>query len=107
MNELDFGKRTAVITGGAAGIGFAIADADSIDVRVIDNDAFPAADAAQDIAHLVKTDFLEAELLRNSYRYEDCERILLGGERAIPSEIDLAAERLRCSLLVRPTRLDA
>ena len=25
MNELDFRKRTAVITGGAAGIGFAIA----------------------------------------------------------------------------------
>jgi tetratricopeptide (TPR) repeat protein len=43
--------------------------------------------------------FLEAELLRSSHRYEDCERILSGGERAIPAEVDLKAERLRCSLL--------
>lgn len=43
--------------------------------------------------------FLEAELLRNSHRYEDCERILSGGERAIPREIDLKVERLRCSLM--------
>ena len=43
--------------------------------------------------------FLEAELLRSAHRYEDCERILLGGERAIPAEIDLKAERLRCALL--------
>jgi tetratricopeptide (TPR) repeat protein len=43
--------------------------------------------------------FLMAELLRNSHRYEDCERVLLGGERAIPADIDLKAERLRCTLL--------
>jgi tetratricopeptide (TPR) repeat protein len=43
--------------------------------------------------------FLEAELLRNSHRYEDCERILSAGERAIPDEVDLKAERLRCALL--------
>ncbi len=43
--------------------------------------------------------FLEAELLRSGHRYEDCERVLLGGERALPAEIDLKAERLRCTLL--------
>jgi hypothetical protein len=43
--------------------------------------------------------FLESELLRSFLRYEDCERILAGGEKAIPSEIDLKAERLRCTLL--------
>ncbi len=43
--------------------------------------------------------FLMAEILRNSHRYEDCERILLGGERAIPADIDLKGERLRCTLL--------
>jgi len=43
--------------------------------------------------------FLEAELLRSSHRYEDCERILSAGERAIPDEVDLKAERLRCALL--------
>ena len=43
--------------------------------------------------------FLEAELLRNSHRYEDCERILSAGARAIPSDVDLKAENLRCTLL--------
>ncbi len=43
--------------------------------------------------------FLEAELLRSAHRYEDCERILTGGERAIPRELDLKIERIRCSLL--------
>lgn len=43
--------------------------------------------------------FLEAELLRNRHRYEDCERVLSAGERAIPSDVDLKAERLRCTLL--------
>jgi len=43
--------------------------------------------------------FLEAQLLRSSHRYEDCERILSSGERAIPAEVDLKAERLRCALL--------
>ncbi len=43
--------------------------------------------------------FLEAELLRNTHRFEECERILTAGERAIPDDVDLTAERLRCSLL--------
>ena len=43
--------------------------------------------------------FLESDLLRSAHRYEDCERILLGGEREIPAEIDLKADRLRCTLL--------
>jgi len=43
--------------------------------------------------------FLQAEILRNWLRYEDCERVLAAGERAIPADIDLKAERLRCTLL--------
>jgi len=43
--------------------------------------------------------FLEAELLRSEHRYEECARTLSAGERAIPDEIDLKAERLRCQLL--------
>jgi tetratricopeptide (TPR) repeat protein len=43
--------------------------------------------------------FLDAELLRNTHRYEDCERVLTAGEHAIPSDVDLKAERLRCTLL--------
>jgi len=43
--------------------------------------------------------FLESDLLRSAHRYEDCERILMAGEREIPDEIDLKADRLRCTLL--------
>jgi len=43
--------------------------------------------------------FLESDLLRSAHRYEDCERILKAGERAIPGDIDLKADRLRCTLL--------
>ena len=43
--------------------------------------------------------FLMAEILRNSHRYEECEAMLIGGVKAIPSDIDLQAERLRCTLL--------
>lgn len=43
--------------------------------------------------------FLESDLLRSAHRYEDCERILKGGEREIPDDIDLKADRLRCTLL--------
>lgn len=43
--------------------------------------------------------FLDAEILRNAHRYEDCERVLSAGERAIPNDVDLKAERLRCTLL--------
>jgi len=51
-----------------------------------------------------ETYFLAAELYRNTGHYEECERLLLIGERAIPGEVDLKAERLRCSLLkVGPT----
>ncbi|HKC51688.1 MAG TPA: tetratricopeptide repeat protein [Myxococcota bacterium] len=51
-----------------------------------------------------ETYFLAAVLYRNAGHYEECERLLLIGERAIPAEIDLRAERLRCTLLrVGPT----
>lgn len=51
-----------------------------------------------------ETYFLAAELYRNTGHYEECERLLLIGERAIPEEVDLHAERLRCTLLkVGPT----
>ena len=51
-----------------------------------------------------ETYFLAAELYRNTGHYEECERLLLIGEHAIPEEIDLKAERLRCTLLkVGPT----
>ena len=43
--------------------------------------------------------FLESDLLRSAHQYEECERILKGGERAIPDDIDLKADRLRCTLL--------
>ncbi len=43
--------------------------------------------------------FLDAEILRNAHRYEDCERVLASGERHIPGDVDLKAERLRCTLL--------
>jgi len=46
-----------------------------------------------------ETYFLAAELYRNTGHYEECERLLLIGEKAIPSEVDLKAERLRCTLL--------
>ena len=52
--------------------------------------------------------FLDAEILRNSHRYEDCERVLLAGERQISGDIDLQAERLRCTLLkLGPTSVAA
>ena len=51
-----------------------------------------------------ETYFLAADLYRNSGHYEECERLLLIGEKALPSEVDLKAERLRCTLLkVGPT----
>jgi tetratricopeptide (TPR) repeat protein len=51
-----------------------------------------------------ETYFLAAELYRNAGHYEECERLLLIGERAVPDEIDIHAERLRCTLLkVGPT----
>ena len=73
------------------------------------------ARAEPEIAKVIASDpkfpesyFLMAEILRNSHRYEDCERVLLGGERAIPAEIDLKAERLRCTLLkLGPTNASA
>ncbi len=43
--------------------------------------------------------FLESDLLRSAHQYEECERVLKGGERAIPDDIDLKADRLRCTLL--------
>jgi tetratricopeptide (TPR) repeat protein len=46
-----------------------------------------------------ETYFLAAELYRNSGYFEVCERVLLIGERALPNEVDLKAERLRCTLL--------
>jgi tetratricopeptide (TPR) repeat protein len=51
-----------------------------------------------------ETYFLAAELYRNTGHYEECERLLLIGEHAIPEEVDLKAQRLRCTLLkVGPT----
>jgi tetratricopeptide (TPR) repeat protein len=46
-----------------------------------------------------ETYFLAAEFYRNWAHYEDCEALLLVGEKAIPAEVDLKAERLRCTLL--------
>jgi tetratricopeptide (TPR) repeat protein len=46
-----------------------------------------------------ETYFLAADLYRNAGYYEVCERVLTTGERAIPSDVDLKAERLRCTLL--------
>jgi len=46
-----------------------------------------------------ETYFLAAELYRGTGHYEECERILTIGERAIPEEPDVKAERLRCTLL--------
>jgi len=46
-----------------------------------------------------ETYFLAAELYRNTGYYEVCERVLSGGEREIPGDVDLKAERLRCTLL--------
>jgi tetratricopeptide (TPR) repeat protein len=43
--------------------------------------------------------FLMAEILRSEHRYEECEKLMLGGVRAIPGDVDLKAERLRCTLL--------
>jgi tetratricopeptide (TPR) repeat protein len=43
--------------------------------------------------------FLESDLLRSEHRYEECEKFLTAGEREIPDEIDLKADRLRCTLL--------
>jgi len=55
-----------------------------------------------------ETYFLAADLYRNAGHYEECERLLLIGEKAIPSEVDLKAERLRCTLLkVGPTNAAA
>ncbi len=52
--------------------------------------------------------FLESDLLRSAHRYEDCERVLMAGEREIPTEIDLKADRLRCTLLkLGPTSASA
>jgi len=51
-----------------------------------------------------ETYFLAAELYRTTGHYEECERLLTIGEKAIPEEIDIKAERLRCTLLrVGPT----
>lgn len=51
-----------------------------------------------------ETYFLAADLYRNTGHYEECERLLLIGEKALPGEVDLKAERLRCTLLkVGPT----
>jgi len=51
-----------------------------------------------------ETYFLAAELYRSTGHYEECERILTIGEKAIPEEPDVKAERLRCTLLrVGPT----
>ena len=51
-----------------------------------------------------ETYFLAADLYKNTGHYEECERLLLIGEKAIPEEVDLKAERLRCTLLkVGPT----
>lgn len=46
-----------------------------------------------------ETYFLAAELYRGTGHYEECERLLLIGEKAVPEEVDLKAERLRCTLL--------
>lgn len=55
-----------------------------------------------------ETYFLAAELYRNSGYFEVCERVLSAGERAIPNDVDLKAERLRCTLLkVGPMSADA
>lgn len=72
----------------------------------------PRRDSARDtIEKLVskypkfpETYFLAAELYRTTGHYEECERILTIGEKAIPEEPDVKAERLRCTLLrVGPT----
>jgi tetratricopeptide (TPR) repeat protein len=74
------------------GIGRRDAARDSIEKLVSKYPKFP------------ETYFLAAELYRTSGHYEECERILLIGEKAIPAEIDIKAERLRCTLLrVGPT----
>jgi tetratricopeptide (TPR) repeat protein len=55
-----------------------------------------------------ETYFLAAELYRSTGHYEECERLLLIGVKANPKEIDLQAERLRCTLLrVGPTNAAA
>jgi tetratricopeptide (TPR) repeat protein len=78
------------------GIGRRDAARDSIEKLVSKYPKFP------------ETYFLAAELYRNSGHYEECERLLLIGERSIPSEVDLKAERLRCTLLkVGPTSAEA
>jgi tetratricopeptide (TPR) repeat protein len=43
--------------------------------------------------------FLLAEILRSQHRYEECEKTMAKGVRAIPKDVDLKAERLRCTLL--------
>jgi tetratricopeptide (TPR) repeat protein len=72
----------------------------------------PRRDAAREtIEQLVQkypkfpeTYFLAAELYRTTGHYEECERILTIGEKAISEEPDIKAERLRCTLLrVGPT----
>ena len=69
-------------------------------------------DAARDaIETLVKkypkfpeTYFLGGELYRNTGHYEECERLFKIGENALPDDVDIKAERMRCTLLrVGPT----
>jgi tetratricopeptide (TPR) repeat protein len=51
-----------------------------------------------------ETYFLAAELYRTTGHYEECERILTIGEKAVQDEPDVKAERLRCTLLrIGPT----
>jgi tetratricopeptide (TPR) repeat protein len=54
------------------------------------------------------TYFLADDLYRNTHHYEECERLLLIGEKALPKDVDLKANRLRCTLLkVGPTSAEA
>ena len=55
-----------------------------------------------------ETYFLAGELYRNTGHYEECERLFKVGENAIPDEVDIHAERMRCTLLrVGPTSPEA
>jgi len=55
-----------------------------------------------------ETYFLAGELYRSSGHYEECERLFKIGENAIPDEVDIKAERMRCTLLrVGPTSPEA
>jgi len=82
----------------------------SEDVGIANRDA--ARDAIEKLVQkypkFPETYFLAAELYRGTGHFDECERLLLIGEKAIPDEVDLKAERIRCTLLkVGPTSPEA